>query len=177
MTQNNSLEELLMVEMSRRNTDLVAGIVLQKRELFDQIMEVFLRNEEPVSRRAAWVADTVSEREPVLLAPHTGRIIAALGTFGHDGLKRHALSMIRRSGFPEASAGELMNICFEWLLSPDEAVAAKVYCMDILYDLSEREPDLKNELRDSVEWRMEEESPGFRAHGKKVLAKLYRDLR
>jgi len=177
MMQNNSLEELLMVEMSRRNTDLVADIILQKRALFDQLIHIFLRNEEPVSRRAAWVADTVSERHPDLLISHTERIISSLRTFRHDGLKRHALRMIRRSALSESCAGELMNTCFEWLLSPAEAVGAKVYCMDILYDLSEREPDLKKELRDSIEWRMEEESAGFKAHGKKVLAKLSRDLR
>ncbi|MEI6455327.1 MAG: hypothetical protein WCO93_03475 [bacterium] len=177
MTTSSSLEELLLVEMSRRNTDLIAGLVLQKGELFDELMDVFLRNEEPVSRRAAWVADTVSEIEPELLIPFLPRIINSLRIFSHDGLKRHALRMISRSQFPDSVKGELICICFDWILSPAEAVAAKVYCMNILYSLSLAEPDLKKELADSIEWRMHEESPGFRAHGTKVLAKLYRDLR
>jgi hypothetical protein len=177
MTHYTSLEELLMSEMSRRNSDLVADMIRQQGSLFAPLMEIFFRNEEPVSRRAAWVADIVSEENPELLNGYNERMVGALQLFSHDGLKRHTLRMILRSGVSGESAGVLMNQCFDWLLSPTEAVATKVYCMDILYELSETECDLKKELRDSIEWRMEEESPGFRAHGMKVLKKLYRDLR
>ena len=65
----NSLEELLMTEISRRNTDLVSDLILKKPELFDNLMVIFLENQEPVSRRAAWVADTCSEKEPGLSDP------------------------------------------------------------------------------------------------------------
>lgn len=173
----STLEDLLMLEHSRRNTDLVSGLILQKPEIFDQLMELFLRNEEPVSRRAAWVIDSVSEEKEDLLQPYVPDIIAALPGFKHDGMKRHSLRMIARSDIPDRQTGELMNICFEWLLSPHEAVAAKVYCIDILYRLSQTEPDLKTELADSIEWRLNEESPGFRNHGAKVLAKLYNEMK
>jgi hypothetical protein len=62
------------------------------------------------------------------------------------------------------------------LLSPKEAVAPKVYCMEILYRISQVEPNLKKELADSIEWRLNEESPGFKNRGLKILKKLYSEI-
>ena len=64
MSGNESLTDLLMVETSKRQTDLIADLVYQKPELFDELMKIYLRNEEPISRRAVWVIDTVSEKHP-----------------------------------------------------------------------------------------------------------------
>lgn len=172
-----ALNEFLLMEMSRRNTDLVADLVVQKTELFEELFSVFLQNEEPISRRAAWVIDIVSEKHPELIDSRIDEIVKMLPEFNHDGLKRHSLRMLSRSPLPTGNRlGELMTICFDWLLSPREAVAAKVYCMDILYRMSETEPDLKKELADSIEWRMNEGTPGFKNHGIKVLKKLYWEL-
>jgi hypothetical protein len=49
--------------------------------------------------------------------------------------------------------------------------------MEILYRISQVEPDMKKELADSIEWRMNEETAGFRNRGQKLLKKLYMELR
>ncbi len=177
MTEYRSLEDLLATEMSRRNTDVVAGIIFQKLELFGELFGIFTRNEEPASRRAAWVVDTVSERNPELLGPYLAAIIKLLPVFRHDGLKRHSMRMLARSPLPAGDVeGELMTICFDWLLSPGESIATKMYCMEILYRMSQTEPDLKKELADSIEWRLNEESPGFKSRGKKLLKRLHAEM-
>lgn len=176
MKINQILTDLLMAENSRRNTDLISDLVCNKHELFDELMDIYLRNEEPLSRRAALVIDTVAERHPELLDIHLDSIAEALHRFEHDGLKRISLRMIERSPIPENFIGDLMNLCFGWLVSPGESVAVKVYSMEILYRLSEKEPDLKKELADSIEWRIAEETPGFRSRGKKLLKKLNKEM-
>ncbi|MCX6243744.1 MAG: hypothetical protein NTU98_03485 [Bacteroidetes bacterium] len=176
MTTNESLESLLLVENSRRNTDLVADLILQKPELFDELVRIFLRNEEPVSRRAAWVTDTISEQKPELILNYLNEIVTSLPRFTHDGMKRESLRILSRSPLPDQQLGLLIKHCFDWLTSAGESVAVKMYSMEILYRISQQEPDLKKELADSIEWRMQEETPGFKAHGKKLLAKLSREL-
>jgi hypothetical protein len=57
---SRSLEDILMVETSRRNTDLVADLVYQDLSIYNELVTIYLRNEEPVSRRAAWIVDTIS---------------------------------------------------------------------------------------------------------------------
>ncbi|MCX6268454.1 MAG: hypothetical protein NTW16_14030 [Bacteroidetes bacterium] len=173
MDDKNTLTDLLLAEMSRRNTDLVADLVLQKPELFEDLFLLFSSDTEPVSRRAAWVIDTVSEKNPGLIRHHLDEMIKLLPTFSHDGLKRHSLRILARSPLPsEGHLGALIKISFDWLLSMNEAIAVKVYCMEILYRVSLIEPDLKRELADSIEWRMNEESAGFKSKGKKILKML-----
>lgn len=173
----NSLEELLLLEMSRRNTDLVADTIFQRPELFGELMNIYLHGNDPANRRAAWVADTVSEKQPELISPYLDQIAHALPAFSHDGLKRHALRMLARSPLPkEEFLGSVINICFEWLTSALVPAAPKVYCMELLYRISENEPDLKKELADSIEWRMHEETPGVRHRGTIILKKLYQEM-
>jgi hypothetical protein len=167
------LRDLLLAEMSRANTDFIAGIALKKPELVKDLWELFLSNEEPVSRRAAWVLDHLTETRPEWISDYTSRLIDALPGFSHDGLKRHALRMISRNPVPEAGKDLLMNICFEWLISRNEAVSAKVYCMEILYRICLEEPAIRHELTDSIEYILEEGTPGIRNFGKKILKKLY----
>jgi hypothetical protein len=173
---NESLTDLLLVETSRRNTDMIADLVLKKPELFDELVTIYLRNEEPVSRRAVWVVDTVAEKLPELLEPYLESIAEALPNFEHDGLKRVSLRMLCRSPLPQKYLGELMNICFDWLVAPKESVAVKVYAMEILYRISQTEPELKKELADSIEWRIAEGTPGFKNRGLKTLKKLHKEM-
>jgi len=176
MSNHAALEELLL-ETSRRNTDFVADLIYKRPELFEDLFGIFAGNVEPVSRRAAWVVDTVSEKSPGLIESHLGELIGLLSKFGHGALKRHSLRILARSPLPmETNLGELIRICFEWLLSPKEAISVKVHCMEILYRVSQKEPDLKNELADSIEWRMNEENPGFRSRGQKILKKLNSEI-
>ncbi|MEI7662235.1 MAG: hypothetical protein WCK34_08555 [Bacteroidota bacterium] len=177
MNKPQSLNDLLLIEMSRRNTDLVADLVFQKPELFDELFRLFLSNIEPVSRRAAWVLDIVSENMPSKLLQYIPEMVDMMPHFSHDGLKRHSVHMISRSPLPAGDTiGPLITICFDWLISPSEAVATKVYCMEILYRISETEPGLKKELADSIEWRLDEETPGFKNRGRKLLNKLYAEI-
>ena len=176
MPKVENLTDLLMVENSRRNTDLIADLVFNKPELFDELVSIYLRNEEPVSRRAVWVVDTVAENLPGLLEPYLESIAEALPNFEHDGLKRVSLRMLARSPLPQKYLGELMNLCFDWLVSPKESVAVKIYAMEILYRMSQVEPELKKELADSIEWRIAEGTPGFKNRGLKTLKQLNKEM-
>lgn len=172
-----SLEDILMQEMSRRNTDMVVHLLEKEPAFFPELFSIFLRNQEPVSRRAAWALDLYTEKRPALLLPLIPELIIKLSGFTHDGMKRHSLRMISRSPIPDSEhTGILITLCFQWMISGKEAIACKVYCMDILYQISCKEPDLKKELADTIEWRLEEESAGFKNHGSKMLGKLYKEL-
>jgi hypothetical protein len=174
---NESLESMLMQEMSRRNIDMVVALLEKEPLFFHELFRIFLRNEDPVSRRAAWAIDLFSEKQPALLEPYIPELTGRLPAFTHDGMKRHSLRMISRSPLPDSNhTALLISLCFDWLVSGKEAIACKVHCMDILYKISQTEPDLKKELADTIEWRIEEESAGFKSHGTKMLRKLYKEL-
>ena len=129
-----------------------------------------------VSRRAAWIIDTASENKPEWVEPFLLGLIAKLPGFNHDGLKRHALRMIARSAFPAGSEANLMNISFEWLISITESVAVKMYCMQILYRLSATEPDILQELYDTIEFQIADGTPGFKSIGNKLMRQIDKDI-
>lgn len=176
MSDYQTIKNLLLTETSRRNTDLVVDLVTQKPDLFETLLRIFLSNEEPVSRRAAWVVDIVTENQPHLLPLIVDQIVTNLPSFRHDAMKRHSVRMLNRARLSDVQIGPLINLCFEFLTSPAEAIAVKAQSMDLLYQISQREPELKKELADSIEWRISEESPGFRNKGMKLLKKLRREM-
>jgi hypothetical protein len=170
------LNDLLMREMSRAHTDFVVNIVLQDNTLFDELWQLFLHGSDPVNRRAAWVIDYVTEARPELLLPHIQELTEALDGFGHDGLVRHSLRMIARSAITDEIAGKLTDFCFRVLLLKEMAIAPKIFAMDILYSISEREPALKRELADSIAYRLDEGTPGYKNHALKLLQLLYKEI-
>jgi len=177
MAQEQSLYDLLLLDTSRRTTDLIIDLVSQSNALLNNLIDIYFQNEEPVSRRAAWAIDILSESRDILNENHYSKMVQMLHSFHHDGLKRHTLRMLSRAPLPTGDQmGMLLSVCFDWLTKQTESVAVKVHCMEILYRISQGEPDLKQELADTIEWRMEEELPGFRNKGNKLLAKLRREL-
>jgi hypothetical protein len=171
-----NFKELLLKGNSRSYTDFVAEIVLNRPELVNELWEIYLSSEEPVSRRAAWIIDTASEDKPGWIEAFLPQLINKLPQFNHDGLKRHALRMIARMPFPAGTEGELLNLCFTWLLSTTESVAVKMYCIQILYRLSAAEPDILQELYDTIDFQMADGTPGFRSIGSKILRKIDNDI-
>ena len=169
-----SLREVILFSFGRAYTDYMVGLIEGKPDLFNDFMTIYLANEEPVSRRAAWPIDVYSEQHPEALLPYLGTMVEKLPSFKHDGMKRHTLRMLHRSPLPHDNLGQFINHCFDLLISPTESASVKVYCMEILYRLTKTEPDLKKELADSIEWRMNEETPGFKVRGKRILKELYR---
>ncbi len=172
-------QELIKIATSgygRANADRLVEIIIQRPELFTELIEIYFANEEPASRRIVWAIDLYAETYPEALFPFIDKIVDHLPEFNHDGLKRHSLRMLARSPLPEANQGQLITICFDFLLSSSETPAVKVYAMETLYRISIKEPALKQELIDSIEWRAEEESAGVRNRGQKILKRLYQEL-
>ena len=107
-----TLEGLLMMETSRRQTDLIASIILGKPELFKDLMDLYFTNKDPLSRRAVWAIDTVVEQVPDLIQPYIASMIDKLQEFSHDGLKRNSLRILSRCNYPPYKLDKLVNICF-----------------------------------------------------------------
>lgn len=170
------IRELLSGDSSRSFTDCMSDLIIKDEKLRGDFWEMFFANEEPYSRRAAWALDTVCESRPEWSQPYAARLVEALRVFQHDGLKRHSLHMLSRIQLPEEYKGELIDICFALLISPSEAVAAKVYSMEILYGLSQQFPEIKHELIDSIEFGMHDGTPGYQNLAKKLLVKLYKEV-
>jgi len=166
------LEDLLLREQSRANTDLIISIVMERPEVFEQLWRILLLNKDPLSRRAAWAADYCAESRPQFISNRIEELASGVPGFSSDGLKRHSLRMLSRSPLPEENLGILADACFNWLQSPSESVAVKMYSMVILDRISESIPEIRRELYDIIEIQLDEATPGFINIGRKIMKRL-----
>jgi hypothetical protein len=166
------LEDLLIREQSRANTDLIISIVLERPEVFEDLWRILLLNKDPLSRRAAWAADYCAENKPQFISGRIEELASSVPGFSSDGLKRHSLRMLSRSPLPEENLGILADTCFNWLQSPSESVAVKMYSMVILDRISQSIPEIRRELYDIIEIQLYEATPGFISIGRKIMRKL-----
>lgn len=166
------LEELLLREQSRANTDFLVKVLKEKPSLFIKFWSILMKNTDPVSRRAAWVIDYFTEAQSKFLDENIEELAKNLPDFSSDGLKRHSMRMLSRSPLPVKQLGVLTDISFKWLQSPLESVAVKMYCIVILERVTRIYPELIPELCDIIDIQMDEATPGFKSIARKTLRKL-----
>ena len=169
------LKDLFAHETSRANTDFVRNIIYQKPELYEEVVEIVISNEEPHSRRAIWVMDICDEENPGFAEPYLGRLIDNLETFKHDGLRRHSLRMLSRYRIPDEKIVQVMDFCFD-SLKMNQAAAIKVHAMSILHSISQRVPEIRYELATAVELSIQEGTAGVKNRGGRLLKQIRKEM-
>jgi len=169
------LKDLFEHETSRANTDYVKNIIYQKPELYEELFELVLQNKDPHSRRAIWVFDACDEELKGIAKPFLPKLIENLDKFTHDGMKRHSLRILSRHEISENQMVKVMDFCFK-MLTLFEAAAIKVHAMQILYNISQKVPEIKPELISAIELSVQEGTTGVKNRGHRMLKKLYKEI-
>lgn len=172
-----NFRDQLLAELSKRNTDYIASVVDRDENLFRELVDLVLTNEEYVSGRAAWVIETIWLKYPEMIDPHINDMIDFLPKSKYDNQKRHFLKILSTRDikeFDESHLGILIDCCFTWLEDPVYPTAVKMFSMQIIYNFVEVEPILASELIAIIENQFEDGTPGFRNRGEKLLKKLYK---
>jgi hypothetical protein len=152
----------LMMELSRRNTDYIAHGIGNNPELFENLVELVFFGKEPLPSRASWVVSAVTDKYPELLKPYIKRIVTHIEKFDHPGTRRNLLRYLSDNKLPKSVEGKLYDVCFKWALSRNEPPGVKVYSVQILFNIAQKEPDLKNEVRLILEELIHHESAAIR---------------
>ena len=168
------LESMLFAGNSRFNTDLVANYIGTNEELFNQLIELIHSGKQPIPQRASWVMTAVTDKYPWILLPHLMEITERLPTYSlvHPALVRNTLRQLAQIDIPEELMGKLFDCCYTFLLDTKQPVAIRVFAMQILYNISVREPELQGELKLILETYLDESSGGFMSRASKLLKKL-----
>jgi hypothetical protein len=167
------LRDTILAEHSKAQTNKIVKWIGKSQERFDQLFRLFLNDEYRVTQRAAWPLSYAVKNHPELIRKHLGKLIKNLEKKGlHDSVKRNSVRILRDLAIPERYHGQVMNTCFRFIESLDEAVAIKAFSLIILEKLLPQYPDIKNELKLIIEERWEHESAAFKSRAKKILKKL-----
>lgn len=166
-------KELLELLDSWDNLPFIVNEIGEHPEYFSALMRVALYNKEPKSWRAAYIVDKIDENHPKLISPYVTKIIQQIKIEEHSGKKRHFLRQISLNPIPEIHFGFLFDYCLNAVTSAKEPPAVRVHAMQILFNISEKEPDLKPEILSVIEHEMEYHSTAaILSRGSKLAKKL-----
>ena len=90
----------------------------------------------------------------------------------HDSVKRNVIRILQFIPIPDTLLGEVASVCFNYLASPNEPIAVRVFSMTVLANIAQKEPGLKNELRLTIERQLEHGSMAFCSRARRVMKML-----
>lgn len=168
-----NLREAILKEHSKAQCRLIVGWIGDSQKRFDELFDLFLNDEYRVVQRAAWPVSYCVEAHPELIKKHFSRLIRNLSKPKlHDAVKRNSIRLLQFVAIPKKYQGEMMNLFFNYLSSPTEAVAIKVYSMMVLVRFAKDYPEIIPELTIVIEDQVEQQTPAFKSCAKKYLNQI-----
>jgi hypothetical protein len=156
------------------NSKMLTEYIIANPQYYDELMQYAFDDGQPGSWRAAWLADKIHDRYPDLIVPFLPQMVDFLQRSKNESKRRQFLKFLSESAIPEGQSGVLFDLCLNYLISASEPVAVRVFAMQVLYNISEQEPDLKPELIGIIEHELElHATPGILSRGRRLLKKLY----
>ena len=168
----NDLEKQIAAPASKSNTLLITQYILDYPQILPSLYQLIWNCKKELQWKATWVLEHVFLDNQDLISPYLDDLIKRFNTIESDGAKRHIAKILSLSEITEKANGELINTCFDWLISELIPVAVKVHCMQILFNICETYPDLKQELKAVIEGQISNNSIGFKSRANKLLKKL-----
>ena len=167
------LRDQILKEHSKANRAAIVKWIGASQERFDELFELFLNDEYRVVQRAAWPLSYSVIAHPQLIQKHFSKLLKNLEKPGiHDSVKRNTVRLLEHLPIPGRFHGKVMNLCFNYIASPQEAVAIKAFSLTVLERLSDQYPEIKTELKTIIEDRWDYESAAFRSRAKKILRRI-----
>jgi hypothetical protein len=174
---SSRLADMLLAGNTRFNMDLVANYIGSDQKRFDELISLMCNGADPLPQRSAWAMSVITDKEPGLMKLHESGLIDAMDTFKHTAMHRCVLRYLASVKISENNWGKLLDICYKYLIDNKMPPAIKVHAMQIIYNISEFEPDLKEELRLTIESIYDDGVPAIKSRGGKLLKKLSKNFK
>ncbi|MBS1735978.1 MAG: hypothetical protein JSS98_05150 [Bacteroidetes bacterium] len=164
------LKDQLLKAHNKNNCDIIVNWVGNHEDRFIQLFECFLTNDYRLAQRASWPLSYCVSAHPELLKNHFGALIKRMKSPSvHNAIKRNGVRLLQDVVIPEKFEGEIIEMCFSFLKSPYEAVAIKAFSMSVIFNLAQKYPELKRELKIAIEDQISHQSAAFKSRGNKIL--------
>lgn len=166
------LKNAILEKHSKAQTDKIVRYVGHDPKKFDALMKVFLEGDKLVQQRAGWPLSYCAQDNPTLALPHLGKLLKLLKRSDvHNAVTRNIVRMLQDVTIPKRYQGQVMNICFDFIASPEQPAAIKAFSLTILEHLAASYPDIIPELKLIIEERWPHETPAFHSRARKLLKK------
>lgn len=160
-----------LYDTARITADIGVDLIKDNENLFYEMFRLSIDAPYPFSMRASRIIQLCCEKYPHNIIPYIEEIVPIIINTFEGGVRRNYLKILSQYiDFSKLqNIGMLVAKCFDWLASPSEPIAVRYYCMEILYKISIKEPDIKNELIALLEFHIDYGSAAFRNKAIKIL--------
>jgi hypothetical protein len=168
----NQLLALLAAKRLKSDIDAAAATIEDDPLRLGQAIDLYLESETPIRERLAWTLQVATEIFPSLVNQALQRQIFNLMEQARSDAERRAfLNILRNDWLPDDLLGPAYDFCLAWMADPQMAIAVRVYCLDILLQIVDREPELARELELVTDEIMAMDAPpAFLASRRKKIA-------
>lgn len=165
-----NLRDEILKEHSKAQCDKIIKWVGASQKRFDELFELFIKDEYRVVQRAGWPLSYSAIAHPVLIKKHFATLISNLKKENlPSAVKRNTVRLLQHIAIPEKYQGQLMEICFNYVASPTETVAVKAFSLTILGNLATTYPEIIQEIKILIEDQMEHQTAAFKSRAKQLL--------
>lgn len=166
------IEKVLLKGHSKALTSKIVHYIGADQNRFNTLVTIFLAGPYRLTQRAAWPLSNCVCQHPFLIDPHFASLLKMLKKPGiHDAVKRNIMRLFQFVDIPKRYQGQTIGHCFQ-LMDPKEPVAVRVFAMTVLANLTRQHPDLKKELKLTIEDQLPFGSAAYLSRSKRILRQL-----
>lgn len=174
---------LLHTSIGKNQVDeIVENLVWQNYAVKDLIDITFHQNDQ-VAFRASWILENIYISYPDHFMPTTVYFLDRFAEQNNLSCRRHYGKILALMTHKKAKnaikdtiktyqTDHLTEAVFAWLIDEKTPVAVKSHCLNILANLSEKHPWIKDELIETMDFLVNKESVAFFAKVKQVRKQL-----
>ena len=164
----------LVRPLSKRFVDHLVVEIFSNPADFEIVYQFIFDKEPNLAWRAAWACQKISEKHPEWFTTKHFTELATLAiSTNQGGLQRGCLSILNNLPIPEPIPVDLLNACFEWMVSPKSPISVQALSMKLIYQICLIEPDIKPEFIAYLEnINFEDYTPGFKSTRNNILKAL-----
>ena len=165
------IKDLLYDEHSRRNTNKIVGYLEDGSIQIETLLEIFCSTEIKLVQRSAMVINEYLTRYPDLIPQFIPILLEALPKNVHAAVPRNVFRILSFADIPEKYEGQILDLGYQYFLNPSEAIASRVFALQVLYNISQKYEELKPELLSAIEL-IESPSAGMISRMRRLKKKL-----
>ena len=169
-----NLQIEILKEHSKEQCNKIVQWVGNNQERFNELFHLFLNGEYRITQRAAWPLSYCAIAHPELMKNNFEKLLNNLKKPKlHDSIKRNTVRLLDAIDFPAKYEGSVMEICFTYLESPNEAVAIKAFSIGILGKLAKKYPEIIPEIKLMIEEQLPHQSAAFKSKAKAFMKSFF----
>ncbi len=167
----DTLKESLANDNSDRNRKMWANHIIDEDIDINSLIGVLEENT-TTAMRFSWMLGDICEISPKTIVPMLQALFEIRSKLRIKGYDRSLSKWFRLCGVPERIEGEVSDQLFKWLADPAISVSTKSNSMIVLFELSNKYPEIKRELQLTINGQLANSSSSFRKKANYVLEKL-----